>query len=127
MVTEGSKADVGYKYKKNNLSDVKAEIIRTSFFFRPPHIRDRFRKYPLAVKMKWTSITQFALGLVPMLALIKLTPSQAGVHAIYSYLREEPPEHFYGLVKRGKVGGIALHEENVHDGLPGIINKTREL
>lgn len=77
--------------------------------------------------MKWTSITQIALGLLPAIALAKLTPSQAGVHVIYSYTGEEPPEHFYELVEHGKVGGIVLRKENVHEGLPGIINKTQEI
>lgn len=77
--------------------------------------------------MKWTSIIQFSLGLLPAISLAKLTPSQAGPHVIYSYQGEEPPESFYELVKQGKVGGVVIHEDNVHEGLPGIINKTQEI
>ena len=43
--------------------------------------------------MKWTSIAQFALGLLPAFALAELPPAEAGIHVIYSYLGPEPPEH----------------------------------
>lgn len=77
--------------------------------------------------MKWTSIAQFALGLLPAFANAKITPTAAGVHVIYSYPGPEPPQHLYDLIDQGKVGGIVLFEENVHDGLPDIINKMQDI
>ncbi|KAK2757098.1 hypothetical protein FQN54_005067 [Arachnomyces sp. PD_36] len=73
--------------------------------------------------MKWTSIT---LGLLPALAAAKIGPEQAGYHVIYSYPGPEPPQELYDLITEGKVGGIVLFEENIHEGTAEIINKTQE-
>ncbi|KAI9368697.1 glycoside hydrolase superfamily [Aspergillus egyptiacus] len=74
--------------------------------------------------MKWTTLSLTSLLALP-LAIANPTsypPTiQIGQHVIFSYPGTTPPEQLYTLIHEGKVGGLILFTENVHDDLPATI------